>query len=115
MGGSAKDTITLPATGSFRVDGGTGDDAVTDGKSTALVMGSDGDDTVVGGRRATIVGGAGDDTFVDGPGSRTTTWVRTARTPSLRRRIAEQFVSLTGSPTTVRTGRPPTTSSMRTW
>ncbi|HEX3337262.1 MAG TPA: Calx-beta domain-containing protein [Jatrophihabitans sp.] len=71
-GGTANDTVTLPASGSFRVDGGIGDDTINSGKSTGLLMGSDGDDTFVGGAgNAMIVAGAGNDTFVDGPGSQT--------------------------------------------
>ena len=71
-GGTANDTINLPATGSLRVDGGAGDDTVNASKSTGLLMGGDGNDRFVGGAgSAMIVAGAGDDTFVDGPGSQT--------------------------------------------
>lgn len=71
-GGTAKDTVTLPATGTFRVDGGTGDDTVSTAGATSLVIGGEGNDTVTGGNGATtVLGGGGDDTLVDGRGSQT--------------------------------------------
>lgn len=71
-GGPADDTVTLPGAGTFRVDGGSGNDKVSVAKATGLLIGSDGDDTFVGGTgNAQIVAGAGNDRFVDGPGAQT--------------------------------------------
>ncbi|MFC7494054.1 MULTISPECIES: Calx-beta domain-containing protein [unclassified Nocardioides] len=71
-GGSAEDTINLPATGSLVVDGGTGNDTVVGAGSTGIVMGNDGNDTFLGGTGSVqVIGSGGDDVLVDGPGSQT--------------------------------------------
>lgn len=71
-GGSAGDTITLPATGSLMVDGSVGDDTVEANGGTGILMGSDGDDTFVGGTGTVqVIGSGGNDVLVDGPGAQT--------------------------------------------
>lgn len=71
-GGSAADTLNLPAGVAVRADGGSGDDTVVAGDGTALVMGGEGADHFVGGTGAAqFVGSGGDDTLVDGLGAQT--------------------------------------------